>query len=121
MNTRITQIRKHENMNQDEFANALGLTKNFISLVETGKREPSERTIRDICREFNVNEDWLRTGEGEMFMPRSKEHDIAKLTVDILEGEEDSFKSRLISMLARLGDDEWEMLEAMVDKLSKKE
>ena len=121
MNTRITQIRKHEKMNQDAFAEALGLTKNFISLVETGKREPSERTIRDICREFNVNEKWLRTGEGEIFQPKSKEKDIAKLTVDILEGEDDSFKSRLISMLARLSEEEWEMLEAMVDRLSKKE
>lgn len=111
MNKRITQLRKEIKFNQDDFADALGLTKNFISLIETGKREPSDRTIRDICREFNVNEEWLRTGEGEMFIPTTREDDIARLTVELLKDESDSFRNRLVSALAKLSVDEWEVLE----------
>ena len=69
MNNRIREVRKRSALNQDDFAQKIGLTKNFISLLETGGRIPSDRTINDICREFNVNEKWLRTGKGEMFLP----------------------------------------------------
>jgi len=69
LNDRIKQVRKALNLTQTDFANRLNLTRNFIFLVEKGERQPSDRTISDICREFNVNEDWLRTGEGEPFIP----------------------------------------------------
>lgn len=121
MNERISLIRKDTNINQDKFAESLGLTKNFISLIETGKREPSDRTIKDICRIYNVNEKWLRTGEGEMYLPTDREAELAKLTVGLLNEESDSFKSRFVSMLARMNDAEWELLEKMVNELSKKE
>lgn len=66
MNTRIRKIRKKYQLTQDAFANKLSLTRNYISLIEKGDRTPSDRTISDICREFNVNESWLRTGNGQM-------------------------------------------------------
>lgn len=71
MNDRIRQLRKTLKMTQDEFADAIGLTKNYISLVETGSRSFSSRTVSDVCRKFHVNEHWLCTGEGEMFAPSS--------------------------------------------------
>lgn len=111
MYTRISMIRKNAGMTQDKLAEVLGLTKNFISLIETGKRDPSDRTIKDICREFNVNEEWLRTGKGEMFVDVSREEEIAKFTKNLLLEETDSFKNRLISALARLSVEEWEVLE----------
>ena len=111
MNKRILQVRKQIPMNQDEFAEALGLTKNFISLIETGQREPSDRTVRDICRIFNVNEQWLRKGEGEMLIPKTREEDISKLTVKLLEDEPDSFRNRLVSVLAKMSEEEWAILE----------
>lgn len=61
---RISLVRNKSGKSQDEFGTILGVTKSTISLLETKKREPSERIIRDICREFGVNEVWLRTGEG---------------------------------------------------------
>ena len=61
---RIGKVREHAKKSQEEFGAILGVTKSTISLLETKKREPSERLLRDICREFNVNEVWLRTGEG---------------------------------------------------------
>lgn len=120
MNKRIALIRKEKDHTQDEFAEKLGLTKNFISLIENGKREPSDRTIKDICRIFGADEIWLRTGKGEMFVP-DRERDLAELTAGLFIEEPDSFKNRFISMLARMTDEEWSMLEAMVEKLSKKE
>ena len=126
MYTRISLIRKNAGMTQDKLAEVLGLTKNFISLIETGKRDPSDRTIKDICREFNVNEEWLRTGKGEMFLDVSREMEIAKFTKNLLLEETDSFKNRLISALARLSVEEWEVLEKIArnmadDNATKKE
>lgn len=66
MNNRIRDVRKSIPLNQDDFAKKLGLTKNYISLVETGQRNLSEQSIKVLCAEFNINEEWLRSGEGEM-------------------------------------------------------
>lgn len=121
MNSRIKTLRKVLGKTQDEFSSLIGLSRNFIAQIEIGTKVPSDRTISDICRVYNVNETWLRTGEGEMLLPMDRETELAKLTVDLFTEEPDSFKSRFISMLARMTDEEWELLENMVNKLSKKE
>lgn len=126
MNTRIKYLRKDAlKMTQDDFSSRIGLSRNFIAQIETGAKTPSDRTINDICREFNVNEKWIRTGHGEMFIDISREVEIAKLTKTLLLEESDSFKNRLISSLARLSVEEWELLEKiarnMVDDGTKKE
>lgn len=64
---RIAKVREHSEKSQEEFGAILGVTNSTISLLERKKRDPSERLLRDICREFNVNEIWLRTGDGEMY------------------------------------------------------
>lgn len=68
MNERIKKLRKALDLTQAEFANRLGMKQNSIALIESG-RKTSDQTIRAICREFRVSEDWLRTGSGEMFLP----------------------------------------------------
>lgn len=68
MNTRIKEVREAKGLSQADFAEMLNLKRNSISLIEVGKRNPSDRTIVDICNTFNVSEEWLRTGEGEMFV-----------------------------------------------------
>lgn len=65
MNKRIKEIRKMLDMTQAEFSSKIGLSRNFIAQIETGAKMPSDRTISDICREFNINKDWLLTGKGE--------------------------------------------------------
>jgi len=81
MNTRITEIRKSYNMTQERFAEEMGISKNYVNLIENGKKNPGDRLISDICRRFNVNETWLRTGQGNP----SKEEDIdfGKICADI--------------------------------------
>lgn len=121
MNKRIALARKERNVKQDDLAEACGLTKNFISLIENGKREPSDRTIKDICRTLNVNEDWLRTGEGEMFNPKTTMEELVDLTDTLLSEESTSFKNRLVSALAKLTEEQWDLLENIIDEISKKE
>lgn len=79
MNTRIGEVRKSLGLNQQEFASRIGLTRNYVSLMETGDRTPSERTVSDICREFDVNEKWLRTGEGSMSVSKTLHQEMVEI------------------------------------------
>lgn len=78
MNERIKTIREDRKLSQSEFADMLDLKRNSISLIELGKRNPSDRTINDICREFSVNEHWLRTGDGEPYI-KGSDDELAEL------------------------------------------
>jgi Predicted transcriptional regulators len=65
---RVLQIRKENKMTQDDFAKKIKLSKNFVWMLEKGERVPSDRTISDICREFSISEEWLKTGNGDMYI-----------------------------------------------------
>ena len=67
MNERIKEVRKALHMRQDAFGARIGMSQSAITAYETGFREPINAVIKAICREFNISETWLRTGEGEMF------------------------------------------------------
>lgn len=121
MNERIALVRKSLGLTQEKFAEQVGLSRNFMWMIESGTRVPSDRTISDICREFNVNETWLRTGEGEMFNQITRSEKIAAFLSDITENEGDDFKRRFVEMLAELEPEDWKLLERMAEKLQKKE
>ena len=110
MFSRIALIRKSANLNQQDFAAKLGLTKNFISLLENGNRIPSDRTISDICRIFNIEEDWLRYGLEPMRCEKSREEEIAELVGAALTGSDD-FKKSVIRMICSRTDAELKVLE----------
>lgn len=110
MNERIKKLRKALDLTQQEFGKRIGMKQNSIALIEGG-RNTSDQTIFAICREFNVNEAWLRTGEGEMFVQLSKDAEIAAFVGKMLSGETASFKKRLISVLASLDESDWVVLE----------
>ena len=117
MKNRIKKIRQEFNLTQQEFADRIGVSRNNIASYETGKSSLGVAVISLICREFNVNEDWLRNGTGEMFLPTNRYTEIARLTQQLLDEEEDSFKNRFISMLANLNVEEWELLERKLKQL----
>lgn len=121
MNERIALVRRSLNLTQEKFAERVGLSRNFMWMVESGARVPSDRTISDICREFNVNETWLRTGEGEMFNQITQSEKLAAFLADITADEGDDFKRRFVEMLAELEPEDWKLLERMAEKLQKKE
>ena len=104
VNTRIIELRKNLNLTQDEFAKRIGLSRNFIWMIEKGDRIPSDRTISDICRTFGVDEIWLRDGIGEPFREKSDEERIAEVLGGVLAGSEQS-KARLIRAVANLPDE----------------
>ena len=117
LHERIDALIKALGMKKTEFAKKLNLSQPFVSELCSGRSCPSDRTISDICREFDVNETWLRTGEGEMFIEKSREEEIAAFVGNILKGEPD-FRRRLVSVLARLSVEEWQMLEQMAKQLN---
>lgn len=121
MNKRIEEVRKSLGMSRASFGEAIGVSGDVINNLERGRVEIKDHMILLICKGFDVDEDWLRTGEGEMFLPRDRESDIAKLTVKLLTEESDSFKNRLISALSRLDEDQWELLAKIAEEITKKE
>ena len=117
MNNRIAQIIDALGIKRIEFAKKLGISSPFVSELCNGAKNPSDRTITDICREFDVNEAWLRTGEGEMFIHKTRTDEITAFVGDILRGEPD-FRQRFISVLARMTTEEWKILETKVLELA---
>lgn len=117
MNGRIEICIKDSGLNKTAFAKKLGVTQPFISKLCSGVSQPSDRTISDICREFRINETWLRTGEGEMHLPVNRDQAITDFMADILKGSPD-FRTKLVVVLARLSVDEWDMLEHRARELA---
>lgn len=116
MNERLKELRKSLKMNQAEFAKALGVGQSSLAMIETNRRPLTNKNIKLICAEFDVNEEWLRTGKGEMFVIRSKEEELAVFFGDIL-NDGSSFKKRFISALAALDTEDWEVIEKFINSI----
>lgn len=119
MNERVRILRKTLKMTLESFGARIGIKKSSLSQIENGVNNLTEQNILLICREFGVNEEWLRNGEGEMFSQMDRQEQIAKLTADLFKGEKNSFKERLILALAGLDESEWELLEKIAEKIAK--
>lgn len=117
MKNRILKIRKDSKLNQEDFGLRLNLTKNYISLIETGNRIPSDRTISDICREFNVNEDWLKNGTGDMY--KEKDGSFSELLVELKDSDDDFIKS-LITVYMGLDEDSKSALRKIAKGMAEK-
>lgn len=113
MKERIKTLRKALNLTQKEFGERIGVKPNTIGTYEIGRNEPIDAVVSLICREFDVNETWLRTGEGEMFIAKTPGDEISAFVGDILRGEPD-FRQRFIAVLSRMTVDEWKLLERKV-------
>lgn len=123
-------MRKSERQNQtsaqipeshsDSIGDIIGVKGNTITNYETGLRNPTDAVIKSICREFGVSEEWLRTGNGDMFVPGIKDKQISAMLADVMKSGEDSFRHRLVSALARLDDEGWDNLEKLIDMISNK-
>lgn len=109
-NERVKQIRKDRKMTMEEFGKKLGVTKVAISRIESGDRNLTEQMLLSICREFNVNPDWLRDGIGEPFVEKSRNKRIEEFVDDILTNEPEGRRARLIDALASLDMDGWDAL-----------
>ena len=118
---RIKEIRKYLDLTMEKFGERLGVGKTAISKVENNERNLTDQMSISICREFNVDENWLRTGEGDMFEPMSRGETIAQFAGELMKDEDDSFRRRLIEALAQLDEKEWEALGEKAKKHTKKD
>lgn len=109
MNERLKAVRKAANLNQTEFAARIGLTQNYWTMVENGKRDPSNQVILSICREYGVDEIWLRTGEGEMYPPRSESEELAAWVASVFSGSS-SHQLRFLAAAKEMPPEFWEQL-----------
>ena len=91
MGDRIKVLRQSLGLTQQEFADRIGIKRGAIANYEIG-RNISDVVINSICRTFNVNEHWLRTGEGEMFVQIARDKEIMRFVGDVMQGEDDNFR-----------------------------
>lgn len=123
MNIRIKELRTEHlkkkfgrKITQQEFADRLGLSQNFIWQIEKGEREPSDRTISDICREFGVDRVWLETGAGEPFRPVDRNEQIAAILSRAIAGNTTA-RDRLIRAFSQLPDEMFEQAEKILEEI----
>lgn len=115
---RIKYLRKKIlNLTQEEFADSLKMSRSNAGNIEIGRISVTERVISDICEKFNVNENWLKTGEGEMFIQRTRNQIITDFSADLIK-DDGTFKKRLIEALAKLDEKEWAVLEKLAISLA---
>ena len=114
---RIKRVRKAKGLTLEDFGKKIGISKSSVSMLERGVNNPSDQTVISICREWGVNEHWLRTGEGEMFLQKSKEQELGDFLGKIVQDDDDSIRKRLISALSRLDESDWAALAEMLRKM----
>ena len=117
MKNRIRELRKALGLTQSAFGSRLGVKGNTIANYESNLRVPSDAIIFSICREFDVNEEWLRTGSGDMFITKTRSQEIVDFMSELMNDPDDSFKRRFIESVAQLSEDEWKVIEQIIDRL----
>lgn len=111
MQNQIKELRSHVGLNQTDFGARIGVRQSTIAGWETGQRIPPDSAIVSICREFHVDEHWLRTGEGEMFIQISRDQEIMDFVADTMQDDEDNFRRRFLLALSRLPEERWADIE----------
>ena len=119
MKDRLKEIRKTNKAwkTQDDFAEFLGISKSNLSSYEAGRRMPSDAVVQLICQKCNINEEWLRTGNGEMFNSRTRNQEIGAFANEVMMLDDDNFKKKFIDALIKLDSKDWEHLEEIAKKL----
>lgn len=106
MQERIKEVRKSNGLTQTEFGEKIGVKGNTVTGYETGIRSPSDAIIVSICREFGVNEEWLRTGKGEMFLPKSRGQEIGEIVKAAAQHDPETAEKFFSSLLEEMSDAE---------------
>ena len=114
MGERVKELRKALGLSGEKFGEKIGVTRSAISDIERGRNGLSDSNILAICREFNVNEEWLRTGSGEMFKDMTLDEEIISFIGDIQWDASNTFKKKFISAIAKLSEEEWKVLEKII-------
>ena len=116
MNERLRRLRRTLDLTQQDFSDKIGVKRNTVGQWEIGRNLPIDAVILSICREFNVSEEWLREGKGEMFVQRTRNQVITDFAGDLI-NEPESFRTRFIEAMAKLDESDWEDIERIVEKI----
>ena len=114
MNERIKKIRKGCEMTQQEFADKIGADRSNIAKYESGKANPSNSVIVSICRTFGVREEWLRTGEGEMYVASTCDRELSEFFAELIADGSDAFRTRFVALLRRIPKEHWDVIRDYV-------
>lgn len=117
VNTRISLLRKELNLSQTAFGERIGVGLGVIRNIEYNITEPKPLLLQQICKEFNVNREWLETGEGEMFNPVDLDVELAGYFGSVLADEQGSFRKDFLTALSKLPPEGWELLEEFIENL----
>ena len=115
INERIAQVVQHSGLTKTAFAKRINVSQALISMIASGTAVPSDRTINDICREFSVDPLWLRTGDGEMIKPMSRETQIHAYLAELMGGGRSPTEEAFIAAMARLPSELWPAIEKALD------
>lgn len=118
---RLKEIRKDLNLTQTEFGDAIGVKKSMVAQAETGRAKMSERVLKYACNYYGVNYEWLTTGTGEKYKPKTQNQELAEFLTDIMETQTDNVKKRFILALSKLSENEWETLADILEKIKNAE
>lgn len=120
INKRLFEARKALKLTRQSFGLPLGVSDSVIKNIEYNVTEPKPLLLDMICKTYNVNEDWLKNGTGEMFRKPSAEDVIIKAFANLTLSDGDHFKKQFIAALAELDEEAWEAVEAFAEKVVKK-
>lgn len=119
INDRIALLIKDLGITRSSFADRIRVSRPFVSELCSGVKQPSDRTIADIAREFGVSLAWLEDGEGEMYVKRSANEELGLLVANIMSDADDSFRKRFVTLLMALPPEDWGKIERFIDELQK--
>lgn len=124
MHTRIRKIRKSqpnkEQRTQQAFADKINISRSQLSYYESGTVTIPDRSVKDICEKYNVNEEWLRFGTGEMYKPEPEIDELAYLMgMFISNNDESTTRAKIIKAMLNLDDDGWKFIESLVEQITK--
>lgn len=118
MKNRIKTLRSELGLTQQAFAEKLGTSRNNIAGYETGTRIPSDAVVSLICNKFNVSEKWLRTGEGEPFVEKSKREQIIGY-LNMLSDVSENVRNRFADALDAMDEDDWKVIRDVIDQIER--
>ena len=117
---RISLVIKRSGLTKTKFAEQLHLSQPFVSGICSGAKQPSDRTIADICREFNVSEAWLRDGVGDMEVKRTMNQELALMVNELMTESDESYRKRFVAALLELPPEFWPDLKRFLEKLAER-
>ncbi len=118
MNERIKEVRKALGLSQEDFGKRLGVTRGAIVNIELSRAQTKPLFIKHICEVFGINEEWLQTGNGKMFLPMSEEEQLHQIFTEI-EFSDDTLIKKIVQAYWRLDDKEKAVIHKMIDSFSK--